>query len=295
MSNPFFFLDNHLPDGDVPFYEYHNTKPDYTLDYHQGYKDGEFTDSALLTPEHREWVEKAAALAAEVNPKRKIFFVEWDHPGDREEIPCPGVFIMLDPSPNDYRLGPQEHYSAPKPGAGWEDFLLRLAAAAGFELTEEDLPKFPDVGTEVDRYLIGLFPDRINDTVWFRFVANISSTEAYKVCKHLDLDTRWLDKIDVMHNSFVTLVSFDLYPDGWRNPCAETILKKGVPDTMPEFAPIAEHLHEKVMEAHGSVLRDLRVCHFKVPLTKEGWDSGLVKMYLIGSTIEGYKAIPTEG
>jgi hypothetical protein len=295
MSNPFFYLENHLPDGDVPFYEYHNTKPDYTLDYHQGYKDGEFTDSALLTPEHREWVEKAAALAKEYNPQRKLFFVEWDHPGDRKEIPCPGVFIMLDPSYYNPNSSKPQHYTIPKPGDGWESFLLRLAAAAGFDLTEDDLPKFPEIGIDLNRYLIGLFPDRINDTVWFRFVANIDAKEAYEVCKHLDLDTRWLDKIDLFHNSYIALISFDLYPDGWKKPCAEIILKKGVPDTMPEFVPIAEHLKEKIMEAHGSVLKDLRVSHFKVPLTEEGWDSGLVKMYLIGSTIEGYQAIPTEG
>ena len=291
MSNPFFFLENHLPDGDVPFYEYHSAKPDYTLDYHQGYKDGVFTDSSLLTPEHREWVEKAAEIAAVFNPQRKLFFVEWDHPGDREEIPCPGVFIMLDPP----RRGTLRHYSIPKPGGGWEDFLLRLAGAAGFELTLEDLPAFPDIGINITSYLIGLFPDRISNTVWFRFVCIATSKEARDICKHLDLDSRWLDKIDIEKNSNAALVSFDLYPDGWRNPCAEIILKKGVPDTMPEFEPIAEHLTEKIMKAHGSVLKDLRVGHFKVPLTDKGWDPKFVKMYLIGSTVEGYTAIPTEG
>jgi hypothetical protein len=295
MSNPFFYLENHLPDGDVPFYEYHNTKPDYTLDYHQGYKDGVFTSPSLLTPEHKEWVEKAAALAEEYNPQRKLFFVEWDHPGDSEEVPIPGVFIMLDPSSNDHRISSQERYSTPKPGDGWEDFLLRLAAAAGFELTEEDLPQYPEVGVDINRYMVGLFPDRINDTVWFRFICNTDPSDAYKICKHLDLDIRWLEKIDIHQNSYVCMVSFDLYPDGWRNPCAEIVLKRGVPDTMSEFVPIAEHLHEKIMEAHGSVLKDLRVCHFKVPLTAEGWDPKFVKMYMIGSTVEGYKAIPTEG
>jgi len=295
MSNPFFFLENHLPDGDVPFYEYHSAKPDYTLDYHQGYKDGIFTDSSLLTPEHREWVEKAAEIAAEFNPQRKLFFVEWDHPGDRKEIPCPGVFIMLDSPSRDPRPGRQQHYSIPRPGDGWEDFLLRLAAAAGFELTLQDLPKFPDTGVTLERYLVGFFPDRINDTVWFRFVCNTEPKKAREICKHMNLDTRWLDKIDIDENSFVTLVSFDLYPDGWRNPCAEIVLKKGVPETMPEFEPIAKHLIEKIRKAHGSVLKDLRVSHFKVQLTEEGWDPQFVKLYLIGSTIEGYRAIPSEG
>jgi len=295
MSNPFFYLENHLPDGDVPFYEYHNTKPDYTLDYHQGYKDGVFTGSSLLTPEHKEWVEKAAALAAEYNPKRKLFFVEWDHPGDQGEVPIPGVFIMLDPPSFDPRRGMQQNYTAPKPGAGWEDFLTRLAAAAGFELTEKDIPKFPEVGIPVDRYLIGFFPDRIKDTVWFRFVFNVSVKEAEIICKHYEFDTRWFEKIDVHENALANLISFDLYSDGFKNPCAEVIMKKEVPPTMPEFESIAENLKEKIMEAHGSVMKDLRVSHFKVPLTEEGWDSGLVKMYIIGSTVEGYKAIPTEG
>jgi hypothetical protein len=294
-ADPFFFLNNHLPDGDVPFYEYHNTKPDYTLDYHQGYKDGVFTGSSLLTPEHKEWVEKAAALAAEYNPQRKLFFVEWDHPGDREGTPIPGVFIMLDPPRFDPRRGMQQNYTVPKPGTGWEEFLTRLAAGAGFELTEEDIPKFPEVGIPVDRYLIGLFPDRIKDRVWFRFVFNVSVKEAETICKYYEFDTRWFEKIDVHANAVANLISFDLYSDGFKNPCAEIIMKKGVPPTMSEFDPIEEHLKEKILEAHGSVLKDLRVSHFKVPLTEGGWDSGLVKMYIIGSTIEGYKAIPTEG
>ena len=293
MSNPFFFLDNHLPDGDVPFYEYHNTKPDYTLDYHQGYKDGVFTGSSLLTPEHREWVEKAASVAEKYNPLRKLFFVEWDHPGDAEEIPTPGVFVMLEPGR--VKSHNYQFVSVPKPGDGWEDFLLELASAAGFSLTEGDLPEFPLTLSSNPRFFIGLFPARIKDTVWFRFIHNFTLKEARSLCEEMSFDTRWLDKIDVEKNALTPLISFDLYPDGLRNPCAEIILKKGVPDTMPEFIPIAEHLHEKIMEKHGSVLTDLRVSHFKVPLTPEGWDSGLVKMYLMGSTVEGYKAIPVDG
>jgi hypothetical protein len=293
MSNPFFFLDNHLPDGDVPFYEYHNTKPDYTLDYHQGYKDGVFTGSSLLTPEHREWVEKAASVAEKYNPLRKLFFVEWDHSGDAEEIPTPGVFVMLEPGR--VKNHNYQFVSAPKPGDGWEDFLLELSAAAGFTLTEKDLPEFPFSINPNPRYLIGLFPARIKDTVWFRFVHNFDLGESRRLCEEMGFDTRWFDKIDTERNAITSLVSFDMYPDGIRNPCAEIILKKGVPDTMSEFEPIAAHLHENIMEKHGSVLTDLHVSHFKVPLTEEGWDSGLVKMYLIGSTVEGYKAIPTEG
>jgi hypothetical protein len=293
MSNPFFYLENHLPDGDVPFYEYHNTKPDYTLDYHQGYKDGVFTGSSLLTPEHRKWVEEAANIAEKYNPLRKLFFVEWDHPEGAEEIPTPGVFIMLEPGRA--KDGHYQFVSIPKPGDGWEDFLLELASAAGFSITESDLPKFPFTFSASPCFLVGLFPARIKDTVWFRFIHNFTLREARNLCEEMGFDTRWFDKIDVEKNAITSLISFDLYPDGFRNPCAEIVLKKGVPDTMPEFMPIAEHLKEKIMEAHGSVLKDLRVSHFKVPLTEEGWDSGLVKMYLIGSTIEGYKAITTEG
>jgi hypothetical protein len=185
--------------------------------------------------------------------------------------------------------------STPKPGDGWEEFLLELASAAGFNLTERDLPEFPFSLSSDPRYLVGLFPARIKDTVWFRFIHNFTLKEARALCGEMAFDARWLDKIDAERNALTSLISFDLYPDGPRNPCAEIILKKGVPDTMPDFEPIAQHLHEKIMEAHGSVLKDLRVSHFKVPLTEEGWDSGLVKMYLIGSTIEGYKAIPVEG
>jgi hypothetical protein len=263
------------------------------LDYHQGYKDGVFTGSSLLTPEHREWVEKAASVAEKYNPLRKLFFVEWDHPGDAEEIPTPGVFVMLEPGR--VKSHNYQFVSVPKPGDGWEDFLLELASAAGFSLTEGDLPEFPLTLSSNPRFFIGLFPARIKDTVWFRFIHNFTLKEARSLCEEMSFDTRWLDKIDVEKNALTPLISFDLYPDGLRNPCAEIILKKGVPDTMPEFIPIAEHLHEKIMEKHGSVLTDLRVSHFKVPLTPEGWDSGLVKMYLMGSTVEGYKAIPVDG
>jgi hypothetical protein len=238
-------------------------------------------------------VEEAANIAEKYNPLRKLFFVEWDHPEGAEEIPTPGVFIMLEPGRA--KDGHYQFVSTPKPGDGWEDFLLELASAAGFSISESDLPKFPFTLSASPCFLVGLFPARIKDTVWFRFIHNFTLKEARNLCKEMGFDTRWLDKIDAERNAITSLISFDLYPDGLRNPCAEIVLKKGVPDTMPEFVPIAEHLTGKIMEAHGSVLKDLRVSHFKVPLTEEGWDSGLVKMYLIGSTIEGYQAIPTEG
>jgi hypothetical protein len=295
MTNPLFYLENHLPDGDVPFYEYHTTKPEFTLDYHQGYRDGNFTGSSLLTPEHREWVEKAAALAEEFNPQRRLFFVEWDHPGERTEVPTPGVFILLDPFDRGRAQAGDTPYETPRPGAGWEDFLLRLADAAGYKLTEEDLPEFPEVGTYITRYLIGLFPDRITDTVWFRFVCNTSINDAREIAKHLKLDQRWFDKIDLEANVNSCLVSFDLYPDGWIKPCAEMILRREIPATMPEFVPIEKEMREIIMEHHGERLKELHISHFKVPLTEEGWDSGLVKFYMIGSTVEGYNASPAEG
>lgn len=279
MTDTNLFL-NHVPEGTINFYEFHKDRSVKACDYHQAYMLDDIAVSALLTPEHQEWVTKAKAIKDVFSCEKARLYVEWDHPGEGE-LQMPAIFLDF----GNWRSEPAGKLAN---DGSWEDLFFELVRASGHEFERDDIPKCPDV-SPFNKIAIGFFPARVKDEPWIRVVCNKTVPEAAEFARSMGFSTKWFDKFDIVKHCTTCLISFDVYKDRIEKPAAEMILlandhnKVDVPEAFSEFAPIFDEAYDTIMEAHGAYLRDLRLCHFKVGLTDEAFEKGDAKMYVIGS------------
>ena len=276
-KNPFL---NHVPEGTLNFYEFHQGRPIESLDYHQAYMGDDIAVSALLTPEHQDWVTKAKAIKDKYSSKNARLYVEWDYP-KQGELEKPAVFLDF----GNWRSEPAGQLAS---GGSWEELFYELIQASGHDFSREDIPLCPDV-EPFYRIAIGFFPARVTSEPWIRVVCNKTVEEAPAFAERLGFSTKWFDKFDVTKHCGTCMISFDVYKDRIEKPAAEMILLANdknnteVPEFFSEFEPIFEEGYNTIMAAHGDHLSQLRLCHFKVNLTDESYEKGEAKMYLIGS------------
>jgi hypothetical protein len=281
MSNSNIFL-NHAPEGTALFYEFHKDRPLVDLDYHQAYMNEDVAESSLLTPEHKEWVEKVAAIREEYASKDSRLYVEWDNPG-AGPLQTPAVFIDF----GSWWKKAEHNLTADN----WVPFITKFLDAAKVDFVEEDLPEFPNVGS-TPVIAIGVFPARIGGEVWIRVVCCDGTTNIREFVEGQGFSTNWFDEFDVSQECASCLISFDLYKNRVERPAAEMILKgalrgaygSSTATVFPEFQDKVEEARKIITDAHGSYHKSLNLCHFKVELTDKGFENRDVKMYFIATT-----------
>lgn len=278
-SNPFL---NHAPEGSVLFYEFHKDRPLVDLDYHQAYMNDDVVESSLLTPEHRDWVEKVVAIKEEYASKESRLYVEWDNPGTGP-LQTPAVFIDF----GSWWKRAEHSLTADN----WVPFITKFLEAAELDFSEEDLPEFPKIGS-TPIIAIGVFPARIKDEVWIRVVCCDETVKSRNFAESQGFSVKWFDEFDVVQDCTSCLISFDLYKSRVERPAAELILKDVLKfalnsepvKVVPEFEDKVEEARKIVKDAHGDYHKTLNLCHFKVELTEKGFENRDIKMYFIATT-----------
>jgi len=276
MTNGFFL--NHDPEGSMVIYEFHKNRLVTDFDYHQIYYNSIPVQSNLLTPEHAEWVAKAQEVREKhIDGNNNRLYIEWDNPLGGE-LQAPAVFLDFGP-----------WWSTPEAGCPtekvWNEMLLEVSQAAGFDFSLEDIPQSPDV-KPFYKVTFGFFPARDHTVPWFRVACAYSVKDCPSFAESMGFSTKWFDKFDLNKYCETCLISYNISKEGVTKPAAEMILKtlhQG--DVPPEFSEFSELHHggkELILKHHGEHLDRLSLCHFKVTLTDESYEKQEAKMYMFG-------------